>query len=320
VVEAAPQMSPASVAIRKPRARLLLRTRRSRRAVLVWCFLAPSLAIFLLYRIIPLIWNGVLSFQEWSPYRASKWAGLMHYEEMLFYDDVFWEALGNTLIFMTSAPIGIALALFIAVLVNADIRGRDVYRTIVFLSYPLMTVAVGIIWRWLYDERVGLINYTVQSLGISDRPIAYLQSFTWALPAVIVASIWQTLGFYMIILLTGLQNIPQNLYEAAAVDGVGRWPQFRRITLPLLRPSLFLCCIIGILNSFTSFDLVYVMTNGGPGHATELLVTYVYKLGFVQTQFDYAAAVTVVQFLLLLLLAGLANRATGGNAGAIDRD
>jgi multiple sugar transport system permease protein len=320
VVEAAPQMSPASVAIRKPRVRLLLRTRRSRRAVLVWCFLAPSLAIFLLYRIIPLIWNVVLSFQEWSPYRASKWAGLMHYEEMLFYDDVFWEALGNTLIFMTSAPIGIALALFIAVLVNADIRGRDVYRTIVFLSYPLMTVAVGIIWRWLYDERVGLINYTVQSLGISDRPIAYLQSFTWALPAVIVASIWQTLGFYMIILLTGLQNIPQNLYEAAAVDGVGRWPQFRRITLPLLRPSLFLCCIIGILNSFTSFDLVYVMTNGGPGHATELLVTYVYKLGFVQTQFDYAAAVTVVQFLLLLLLAGLANRATGGNAGAIDRD
>jgi multiple sugar transport system permease protein len=320
VVEAAPHLSPASAALRKPRTRLLLRTRRSRRAVLVWCFLAPSLAIFLLYRIIPLVWNGVLSFQEWSPYRPSKWAGFMHYEEMLFYDDVFWEALWNTLIFMTSAPIGIALALFIAILVNADIRGRDVYRTIVFLSYPLMTVAVGIIWRWLYDERVGLINYTVQSLGLSDQPIAYLQSFTWALPAVIVASIWQTLGFYMIILLTGLQNIPQNLFEAAAVDGVGRWPQFWRITLPLLRPSLFLCCIIGILNSFTSFDLVYVMTNGGPGHATELLVTYVYKLGFVQTQFDYAAAVTVVQFLLLLLLAWLANRATGGNAGAIDRD
>jgi multiple sugar transport system permease protein len=320
VSEAAPQASSLPVTVRPPRARLLLRTRRSRRTVLVWCFLAPSLAIFLLYRIIPLVWNGVLSFQQWSPYRPSKWAGAMHYEEMLFYDDVFWEALWNTLIFMTSAPIGIAVALFIAVLVNADIRGRDVYRTIVFLSYPLMTVAVGVIWRWLYDERVGLINYTLQSIGIIDQPIAFLQSFDWALPAVIVASIWQTLGFYMIILLTGLQNIPQNLYEAAAVDGVGRWPQFWRITLPLLRPSLFLCCIIGILNSFTSFDLVYIMTNGGPGHATELLVTYVYKLGFVQTQFDYAAAVTVVQFLLLLLLAWLANRATGGNAGAIDRD
>jgi len=288
--------------------------------VLVWCFLAPSLAIFLIYRIIPLVWNGVLSFQKWSPYRPPQWAGLMHYEEMLLYDDVFWTALWNTLLFMTSAPVGIALALGIAVLVNADIRGRDVYRTIVFLSYPLMTVAVGIIWRWLYDERVGLINYALQSFGILDQRLAFLQSFTWALPAVIAASIWQTLGFYMIVLLTGLQNIPQNLFEAAAVDGVGRWPQFWRITMPLLRPSLFLCCIIGILNSFTSFDLVYVMTNGGPGRATELLVTYVYKLGFVQTQFDYAAAVTVVQFLLLLLLAWAANRATGGNAGAIDRD
>jgi ABC-type sugar transport system permease subunit len=320
VSEAARHVSAAPVARRPSRARLLLRTRRSRRAVLVWCFLAPSLAIFLLYRIIPLIWNGVLSFQKWSPYRPSQWAGLMHYEEMLLYDDVFWRALWNTLVFMASAPVAIALALGIALLVNADIRGRDVYRTIVFVSYPLMTVAVGIIWRWLYDERVGLINYTLQSLGVIDQPIAFLQSFTWALPAVIVASIWQTLGFYMIVLLTGLQNIPQNLFEAAAVDGVGRWPQFWRITLPLLRPSLFLCCIIGILNSFTSFDLVYVMTNGGPGRATELLVTYVYKLGFVQTQFDYAAAVTVVQFLLLLLLAWAANRATGGNAGAIDRD
>jgi multiple sugar transport system permease protein len=320
VIEASPEASTVPAAVRPPRARLLLRTRKSRRAVLVWCFLAPSLAIFLLYRILPLIWNGVLSFQKWSPYRPPQWAGLMHYEEMLFYDDVFWTALWNTLLFMTSAPIGIALALFIAVLVNADIRGRDVYRTIVFLSYPLMTVAVGIIWRWLYDERVGLINYTLQSLGLIDRPIAFLQSFDWALPAVIVATVWQTLGFYMIILLTGLQNVPQNLYEAAAVDGVGRWPQFWRITLPLLRPSLLLCCIIGILNSFTSFDLIYVMTNGGPGRATELLVTYVYKLGFVQTQFDYAAAVTVVQFLLLLGLAWLANRATGGNAGAIERD
>src|ERR687897_295253 len=160
--------------------------------------------------------------------------------------------------------LAIAAALGIALLVNSDLRGREVYRTVVFLSYPLMTVAVGIIWRWLYDERVGLVNYTLQSLGIIDHPIAFLQSFTWALPAVIVASVWQTLGFYMIILLTGLQNIPQNLYEAAAVDGAAARHRFRRITLPLLKPSLFLCFVIGMLNSFTSFDLVYVMTGGGP--------------------------------------------------------
>jgi ABC-type sugar transport system permease subunit len=137
---------------------------------------------------------------------------------------------------------------------------------------------------------------------------------------VIAANIWQMLGFYMIILLTGLQNIPQNLYEAAAIDGAAARHRFRRITLPLLKPSLFLCFVIGMLNSFTSFDLVYVMTGGGPARATELLVTYIYKLSFVQTKFDYAAAVTVFFFVLLIVVAWGANRLSGGNAGAVEAD
>jgi multiple sugar transport system permease protein len=292
--------------------------RRTRRSILIWSFLAPSLFIFLVYRILPLFWNLALSFEKWSPLRPARWAGLDWYEEMFLYDDVFWTAFGNTLLFMASAPLAISVALGLALLVNADIRGRDVYRTIVFLSYPLMTVAVAIIWRWIYDERVGLINYALRALGIIDQPIAFLQSFEWSLPAVILANIWQMLGFYMIVLLTGLQNIPQNLYEAAAIDGAAARHRFWRITLPMLRPSLFLCAVIGMLNSFTSFDLVYVMTGGGPGHATELLVTYVYKLGFGQTRFDYAAAVTVVLFLVLVAAAWLANRLSGGNAGAVE--
>ena len=137
-------------------------------------------------------------------------------------------------------------------------------------------------------------------MHLVDKPIPFLNSFTWALPSVIAANIWQMLGFYMIILLTGLQNIPGNLYEAAEIDGANAIRRFLRITLPLLRPSIFLCFVIGMLNSVTSFDLVYVMTGGGPGRATEILVTYIYKLGFIQTRFDYAAAVTVVFFLLLL--------------------
>jgi ABC-type sugar transport system permease subunit len=203
-------------------------------------------------------------------------------------------------------------------LVNSDLKGAAVYRTIVFLSYPLMSVAVGIIWRWMYDERGGIINYLLRASGLIDKPIPFLQSFDWALPSVIVAEVWQVLGFYMIILLTGLQAVPPHLYEAASVDGVPRWAQFWRITLPLLKPSLFLCAVIGILNSFTSFDLIYVMTNGGPGHATEILVTYIYKAGFGESRFDYAAALTVVQFILLLAATWLANRAAGGNAGAQD--
>src|SRR5918996_2231454 len=183
-----------------------LKRRRSRELLLVWFFLAPSLAIFVLYRIVPLIWNGALSFQSWSPFKPAEFAGLYHYEEMLLYDGAFWQSLWNTLIFMASAPIGIALALAIALLVNTRIAGRNVYRTIVFLSYPVMTVAVGIIWQWLYDENVGLINYVLISLGLIDEGIAFLQSFDYALPAVILASLWQVIGFYMIILLAGLQN------------------------------------------------------------------------------------------------------------------
>ena len=293
--------------------------KRTRELALVACFLLPSLMIFFLYRLLPLGWNVLLSLQYWSPLKPARWAGLDHYEEMLLYDDVFWQSLQNTLIFIGASPFAIALALCIALLVNSDLRGATVYRSIVFLSYPLMTVAVGIIWRWMYDERGGIFNFALRESGLITKPIPFLQSFEWALPSVIVAEVWQVLGFYMIIILTGLQSIPQHLYEAASIDGAPRWAQFWRITLPMLKPSLFLCMVVGILNSFTSFDLVYIMTNGGPGHATELLITYIYKAGFGQTKFDYAAALTVVQFALLLGLTYLANRATGGNAGSLER-
>jgi ABC-type sugar transport system permease subunit len=292
--------------------------RRWRRHGVIWLLLAPSLAIFLLYRIVPLGWNAVLSLQKWSPLRPAEFAGFYHYEEMLFHDDVFWTSLGNTLVYMASAPAGIALALALALLVNAGIRGRTVYRAIIFVSYPLMTVAVGIIWRWLYDEKLGLINYALIRLGVIDRGIAFLDSFVWAMPAVMVATIWQIVGFFMIILLAGLQSIPPNLHEAAAIDGAGAGQRFLRITVPLLRPSLFLCLVLGIINSFTSFDLIYVMTRGGPNYATELMITYIYRAAFVLSQLDYAAALTVVLFALLLGVTWAANRASGGEAGAVE--
>jgi multiple sugar transport system permease protein len=292
--------------------------RRSRGTLLIWAFLAPSLAIFALYRILPLLWNAALSLHTWSPFRARAFAGLVHYEEMLFYDEIFWKSLWNTVVFMSSAPIAIALALGLALLVDTRIRGRGVYRAIIFLSYPLMTVAVGIIWRWLYDEKVGLINYVLLSLGLTTRRIAFLDSYEWAMPSVVVAAVWQIVGFFMVILLAGLQNIPPNLQEAAALDGASGWQRFRRITLPLLRPAVFLCLMIGIINSFTSFDLIYVMTGGGPNYATEVLITYIYRAAFVLSKFDYAAALTVVLFVFLLGLTWLANRVAGGEAGAVD--
>jgi ABC-type sugar transport system permease subunit len=296
----------------------LFARRRHRELLLIWLLLTPALLIFLAFRIVPLLWNLLLSFQFWSPMKPAEFAGLYHYEEMFIYDDVFWTALRNTFVYMLTAPIAIVIALALALMVNSKIKGRGVYRMIIFMSYPLMVVAVGIIWRWLYDERVGLINYVLRQTGILDQPIAFLESYATALPAVIAAAIWQIVGFFMIILLTGLQNIPPNLYEAASIDGAGRVSQFCRITLPLLRPSIFLCFVIAIIASFTSFDLIYVMTGGGPGHATELLITYNYKSAFKLSQFDYAGALTLVMFVLFVGLALLGNLLAGGDAGKVD--
>ena len=285
---------------------------------MIWLLLAPSLAIFFLYRIVPLGWNAVLSVQKWSPLRPAEFAGLYHYEEMLFHDDVFWTSLANTLVYMASAPAGIALALALALLVNAGIRGRTVYRAIIFVSYPLMTVAVGIIWRWLYDEKLGLINYALIRLGVIDKGIAFLDSFTWAMPAVIVATIWQIVGFFMIILLAGLQSIRPTCTRRRPSTAPARASASCASPCPSSGRRCSSAWSWAIINSFTSFDLIYVMTRGGPNYATELLITYIYRAAFVLTQLDYAAALTVVLFVLLLGVTWAANRASGGEAGAVE--
>src|SRR6204780_5709652 len=167
-------MAETAIAMRRPN---FTARKSTRKAVLIWSFLAPSLLIFLLYRILPLGWNVLLSFEAWSPMKPAVFIGLDNYQEMLFDDEVFWQALWNTLGIIPSAPIGIPLALALALLVNSDIRGRDVYRTLIFLSYPLMTVAVAIIWRWMFDERVGLINYVARALDLVDRRTPVPNSF-----------------------------------------------------------------------------------------------------------------------------------------------
>ncbi len=296
----------------------LFETKRSRELTFVWLLLFPALAVYLFYRVIPLLWNAVLSFSFWAPGKPFKFAGLYHYEEMLFYDDAFWAVLKNTAAFMLATPVAIAIALALALLVDQKIRGRSIYRTIIFLPYPMMIVAVGIVWRWLYNDSVGLVNYLLRSFGLIDQPVAFLESYDFAMISVMVAAIWQIVGFFMIIILTGLQNIPSHLYEAAVIDGARAHHRFWRITLPLLRPAIFLCVILGVIASFTSFDLIYTMTGGGPGLATDLLITYIYKLSFTLSRFDYAAAVTVVMFLMFLALATVANRLSGGDAGKVD--
>jgi len=284
---------------------------------MIYLFLFPSLAIFLLYRIVPLVWNLALSFQEWKPIGPNVFVGLSNYIEM-FRSDVFWQSLLNTVIyFFIGSPITIGIAIFVAILVNRPLFGRNAYRAIVFLPYPITPVAIAIIWKWMYDEKVGLINYILRSLGLVEQGIPFLQSFSLALPSVIATSIWQVLGYFVLLLLTGLQSIPEDLYEVAELDGAGFFTQLFRITLPLIRPTIFICFIVGIINSFTLFDMIYVMTKGGPGNATEILITNIYKNAFTFNRMGYAAAMTFVMFLFLLLITWLSNKASGGEAGGI---
>jgi ABC-type sugar transport system permease subunit len=291
--------------------------KRHRELLGTYLLLLPSFTIFFLYRIVPLGWNLLLSFQKWQFNKANIWQGIKNYSAML-QDEVFWQSFYNTLYyFLGGSLIAIVLAIGIALLVNRPIRGRNVYRSVIFMPYPLTAIAIAIIWRWLYNEKVGLINYILRTLGLVDQGIPFLQSFGWALPAVIFTSIWQIVGYFMIIILTGLQSIPNELYEAGIVDGVSPSQKFAYITLPLIRSSIFICFVVGIINSFTMFDIVYIMTNGGPGNSTEILVTYIYKNAFTFSRMGYASAITVAMFLFLLLLTWLGNKLSGGEAGAV---
>ena len=297
---------------------MLLKKKRSRELLLIYLFLLPAFAVFMLYRIIPLGWNLVLSFQEWKAIGPNPWIGLSNYTKMLK-DEVFWKSLSNTIIyFIVGSPVAIILAIFIAISVNQPLKGRNVYRALIFIPYPITPIAIGIIWQWLYNERFGLINYILRSIGIVGEGIPFLQSFRWALPSVILTSIWQVVGFFFILILTGLQSIPSELYEAAIIDGASARNRFFRITLPLIRSTIFICFIVGIINSFTLFDLIYVMTGGGPGHSTEILITYIYKNAFSFGKMGYAASITVILFLFLLIITYLMNRISGGEAGGME--
>ncbi|MFW5728828.1 MAG: carbohydrate ABC transporter permease [bacterium] len=295
-----------------------MRKAQSGRLTMVYLFLLPSLVIFLLYRIIPIGWNVILSFQEWKVIGANEWVGLDHYTDM-FTNAIFWQSFRNTLVyFFLGSPFAIAVAIVVATLVNNPIRGRNFYRVVVFLPYPITPVAIAIIWQWLYNKDVGLINFVLRELGLVEAGIPFLQSFQWALPSVIITSVWQVLGYFVILVLAGLQTIPDDLYESAELDGASPLAQFFKITLPLIRPTIFLCFIVGIINSFTVFDMVWVMTRGGPGHATEILITNIYKNAFTFNKIGYAAAMTVFMFVFLLIVTWYSNRLSGGEAGGVE--
>jgi multiple sugar transport system permease protein len=187
-----------------------------------------------------------------------------------------------------------------AVALNQKIRGLSIFRTAFYLPVISASVAVSAVWMWLFDSNYGLINFFLLRLGL--EPVAWLRSTLWAMPSIILVSVWKNMGFNMIIYLAALQDVPQELYESARIDGAGRWKLFYHITLPMISPALFFTIITGIISSFQSFDLVYNMTEGGPARSTTVIGYYIWQQAFDFLHMGYGAAIAYILFFLILVI------------------
>jgi multiple sugar transport system permease protein len=279
------------------------RRNRNGQARAAWFFLLPSFAGFLVFTAGPVVAAGVISLLDWNLFSPPTFAGLTNFWR-LGDDPTFWSALVNTAYFtLVSVPLTIAVSLALALLLNQGLRRIAVFRSLLLLPYATITVAVAFVWIWLYIPTGGLVNAVLGLVGI-DGP-AWLTSDIWAMPALILMSVWKGFGFGMVVFLAGLQAIPQQLYEAARVDGASPWQSFRKITIPMLSPSFFFVIVTSIIGSFQVFDQALIMTNGGPGTGTTTLVMYIYRTGFENYDQGYAAAQSLVLFAFIAVITGV---------------
>jgi len=264
-----------------------------------YAFIAPNLVLFSVFIFLPLFYAFFISFHEWSLIDTPLYTGVDNYTRLLE-DRQFWQALGNTVLYsLATVPTSLAIGLAVAIGLNRELFARTLLRSAFFLPVVISSVATAVIAAWLFNDNYGVVNEILGRFGI--RPVAWLSTTQWALPSIIVTTLWTRIGFCMVVYLAALQSISPSYYEAARIDGATRWQQFRFVTWPLLRPTTFLLLILNVIHSFQVFDLIFVMTGGGPGFSTTMLVQYIYQAAFVTSEMGYASAMGVVLFLLVLV-------------------
>lgn len=270
-----------------------------REALLFLLFVAPNLFFFAVFSFWPIIYSAWLSFHRWDLIAPVKrFVGLDNYRYLL-QSEVFHTVLLNTLTYTIGAVGGtLVLGLLLALLLNQPLRFRDGARAVIFAPTLLSGAAISVVWIYMFDPRFGVIG---QLLGLLHLPAPnWLTDPNWAMPAVLIVSIWKDLGFATVIFLAGLQAIPRDLYEAAKVDGAGVWWRFRSVTLPMLSPIVFFLGVTTLIATFQSFDIIQVMTSGGPVDATNTLVYYVYQQGFIAFNAGRSSAAALVLFVIML--------------------
>ena len=263
----------------------------------VW--VAPALILFFVFSLLPLIVGLGLSFVSWDGVAPLRFVGIENYIDAMR-DGAYWGAIVHNVIYAVGTVIGkMVLGFGLALVLNQAMPGRAIFRTALFLPVVLSFVVVGLMWNWIYDYNSGLINTGLSSIGLGSLKQPWLGNPSVALGALIVVDIWKWFGFHMVIFLAGLQSIPSELYEAARIDGSTRWQEVRRITLPLMVPITMINLILAASGAFNVFDVVYVMTQGGPVNATNVAMVDIYTEAFQFYHFGYASALSVVQLVLV---------------------
>ena len=274
-------------------------------AVAGWMFIAPAVSLILLFFFVPVTAGLVLSLTDFDIYAiaspdTARFVGLANFATVLA-DPVFWTALRNTLFFvLVGGPLTVAVSLAAAVLVNSRLaRAPGFFRSLYFVPVVTTLVAMSVVWRYLYHPHYGLINHALGLIGLG--PVDWLGDPRWSMPAIVLLSVWKKFGYNMLILLAGLRTIPDELYEAAALDGAGWWAKFRHVTLPNLAPTFLFVAVMTMIEQFQLFAEPYVMTQGGPLKSTTSIVLLMYEEGFRWWRMGYAAAIAFVLFAIMLV-------------------
>lgn len=278
----------------------LMLTKRREWPVLIkgYGFLLPSFLLLLVFVFTPLFFSLYLSFHQWNVVSAAKpFVGLENFRTLL-HDRQFWNALKNTAVYALHVPAGMAVSLLVALMMNQKSRGVNFLRTLFFLPSVSSFVAIALVWQWMYHPQFGLANYLLSFCGLP--PLNWLRDPATALLSIMLMSIWMGLGYQMVIFLAGLQGIPLELYEAARTDGANAWQRFWKITLPLLRPTTFFILVTSLIGSFQVFASIYVMTEGGPLHSTDVVVYHIYQNAWEYLKMGYASAMAWVLFLIMM--------------------
>jgi multiple sugar transport system permease protein len=264
-----------------------------------WLFIGPVVLGTFLFNVLPLLPTLYTSFTSWNGLGAPEWIGLENYQRALSGSDpLFVVSLQNTIVYTIGyVPLGIIVGLALALLTNQRVPGMTIFRGIIFLPVVSSLVAIGMVWRWIYNRQFGALNWGLSQIGIEGPN--WLGDPAMAMIAIIITGVWASMGYNMVILLAGLQNIPQDLLDAAAVDGAGRWSRFRNVTLPMLTPTIFFLSILAVIGSFQVFTLILVMTNGGPGRATFVYIFNLWQQAFFSRNMGYGSALAVLLFVVI---------------------